>query len=138
MHVRTRYGELFFRLRWDWVGFLVRQGAKHRHTIFHARVGPVLILQKVHQDTLRRTSIFTSIGICGSCRAFRCIRVVKHRRTLFHARVGPLRIQQKSRWDTLCQKSIFASGGICRSHSAFWCVQGVKHRCTIFHALVGP
>jgi hypothetical protein len=38
---------------------------KHRHTIFHARVGPVRIPQNPSQDMLRRTSLFAPVGYVG-------------------------------------------------------------------------
>jgi hypothetical protein len=97
----------------------------------------VRIQQKFNRDTLRRTSVSASGGICGSHRAFRSVQGVKHRHTIFHAWVGPVQIQQKARWDTLRRTCVFASGGICRSRSANLCVRGMKHRCTIFHARGG-
>jgi hypothetical protein len=46
-------------------------------------------------DTLCRTCVFTSGGICGSCSAFRCVRGTKHRHSIFRAWVGLVRISQK-------------------------------------------
>jgi cytochrome b len=43
---------------------------KRRHTIIHARVGPVRNPQKLCWDTLRRTFVFASVLICGSRSAF--------------------------------------------------------------------
>jgi hypothetical protein len=76
----------------------VLPGANHRCTIFHALVGPVLITQKACRDTLCRTCVVTSGGICGSRSAFRC---AKCRHTIFHAWMGLIQIPQKSSRDTL-------------------------------------
>jgi hypothetical protein len=46
------------------------RGAKHQHTIFHARVGPIRIRQKVLHDMLCRTCVSASDGIYGSHSAF--------------------------------------------------------------------
>jgi hypothetical protein len=48
---------------------------KHRCTIFYARVGPVLILQKAWWHTLHRTCIFASVGSVGHVVHFRASRV---------------------------------------------------------------
>jgi hypothetical protein len=58
-------------------------GTKRDHTIFHARVRPVRIQQKVRCDTLHRTSIFQYGGICRSCSAFWCVLGAKCRCTIF-------------------------------------------------------
>jgi hypothetical protein len=50
--------------------------------------------EKEYRDTLCRTFVFASSGICGSCSAIRCIQAGKPRRTLFHAHVGPVRIRK--------------------------------------------
>jgi hypothetical protein len=49
----------------------------------------------VHRDTLCRTCVFVSSGICGSRSALRYIRGTKRRRTIFHSRVGPMRFPKK-------------------------------------------
>jgi hypothetical protein len=41
------------------------RGAKRRCTIFHARVGPVLFLEKAHHDMLHRTCILHPVGSTG-------------------------------------------------------------------------
>jgi hypothetical protein len=46
------------------------RSAKHQRTIFHARVGPVRIRQKVSWDMLHQTCVFASGGICRSHIAF--------------------------------------------------------------------
>jgi hypothetical protein len=43
----------------------VRLCAKHRCTIFQARVGPVQIPRKAHQNTFHQTCIFASVGSMG-------------------------------------------------------------------------
>jgi hypothetical protein len=146
--------------------FLCDRGTNHQRTIFHVWViwtstpaiqphlhiirtlvrshyfsslgGTGTDSTKTHRDTLRRTYVFASIGICGSCSAFQCIRGAKRQHTIFHARVRPVWIQQCVCQDKLHQTSVFASSGIRGSHSAFWCVRCVKRRCTIFYARVGP
>jgi hypothetical protein len=112
------------------------RGAKGRHTIFCARVGPVRVLAKARRDTLRQTCVFTSGGMCGSRSAFRCVRGVKHRHTIFHAHFGPVQIAENESWDKVHQTCIFGSGGIYGSRSALRCVWGAKHQRTIFLAQV--
>jgi hypothetical protein len=77
----TRYAELVFFASGVIYGtqsaFQCVQGTKHRHTIFHARDGPVWIRQKVCWDTLCQSCVFASTGIYGSCSAFRRIRSMK-------------------------------------------------------------
>jgi hypothetical protein len=113
------------------------RGAKHHHTIFHARVGLVLFLEKACWDTFCRTCIFEYSGICRSRTTFWCVRGAKHILTIFHAWVGGSGLK-KAHQDTLHQTCTFASCGICGSLSTFQCVWVMKYRCTIFHAQVGP
>jgi hypothetical protein len=68
---------------------------KHQHTIFHTRVGPVQLAEKVRRNTLRQTFVFASGGICRTRSVLRCVRSVKRRCTIFLACVGPLWIPQK-------------------------------------------
>jgi hypothetical protein len=81
----------------------VHQGAKHRCIIFRAQVGPLRIEQKVHRDTLRRTFVFASGGICGSSSAFCCLLGTKCQHTIFHAKVGPVGNAQNACQDKLCR-----------------------------------
>jgi hypothetical protein len=110
---------------------------KCRCTVFQGRVGLVRSPQKAHYDTLRRTCIFVSSAICGSCSAFLCVSGVNHERAIFQDRVGLVLIPQKAHRDSLQWAGVFASGAICRWRSVFWCVRGVKHWRTIFRARVG-
>jgi hypothetical protein len=70
-----------FRMWWDMrvteciPMHLRRETSMH---YFHARMGLIRIPQKVHRDTLRRTCVFTSDGICGTCSPFRCVRGMKY------------------------------------------------------------
>jgi hypothetical protein len=91
-----------------------------------------------HQDKLRRTFVFASIGICGSRSALRCIRGVKHRCTIFSCSCGTERDFTKSASGHVMPNLCLASGWICGSRSALRCVRGMKRRRTIFLAQVGP
>jgi hypothetical protein len=80
---------------------------KHRHTIFHGRVGLVQIPEKVYWDTLTQTCVFASGRICESRSALPCVRDVRRRCTIFLARVGPVRNPQKTRGGTLHRTCVF-------------------------------
>jgi hypothetical protein len=73
----------------------VRPGCETSTHYFPCSGGPGEVSTKSAQDTLCRTCVFASCGICGSCSAFRCVLGVKRLRTIFQARVGPVRIRQK-------------------------------------------
>jgi hypothetical protein len=93
--IKIYYTELMFLYLVGFAGHVVDSGAFEHETstdFFHARIGPVRIRQKAHWDTLCRTCIFVTGGICGSHSAFSCIRSAKHRRTIFHARVTLVQI----------------------------------------------
>jgi hypothetical protein len=72
------------------------QCVKHRHTIFHARVGPVQIAEKSAPGHVTlNLCVLHPVGSYGSRSALRCVWGAKHRHTIFLARVGPLWIPQK-------------------------------------------
>jgi hypothetical protein len=87
---------------------------------------------KAHRDTLHRTCVFASCGICGSRSVFWCVQGTKCDRTPFFALVGPVQIEEKAHRDTLHPTCIFSSVGICGPCSAFRCVRGTKRDHTIF------
>jgi hypothetical protein len=77
-HTGTRYVEHVFLHPVGSVGFVVHFGrseARNINALF--LVGLVRIQQKARQDTLRRTCVFASGGICGLCSAFQWVPVVK-------------------------------------------------------------
>jgi hypothetical protein len=98
------------------------QTVKCQRTIFDSHVGPIWNPQKVLRDTLRRTSVFASMGsmghvvhsgvICGSRSAFLCVQATKHRHTIFHVHVVRVWFPQKARWDTFRQTCVLTSDGI--------------------------
>jgi hypothetical protein len=90
---RDTYDELVFLHLVGSVGYVVHllhSGHKTSMHYFYAGVGPVRISQIVRQDTLHRTCVFASGGICGSHTTFWSVRGVKHRHTIFHNWVGPV------------------------------------------------
>jgi hypothetical protein len=126
---------LIFMLGWDRYGFdkkhfttryaklvVLHPGCETSTYYFSCSGGTSMDHTIACWNTLRRTCVFASGGICGSRSAFQCIWVTKHHRSIFHARVGPVRISQKVLRNTLSRTCVFASCGICGSHSAFWCV----------------
>jgi hypothetical protein len=102
------------------------RGAKHRRTIFHARVGAVRIPQKVRRDTLRRT--------CGLNKLRLRREWLMH---YFSCLSGTGTDYTKNTLGHLILNCGFTFGGICGSSSAFRCLRGMKRRRTSFHARVG-
>jgi hypothetical protein len=107
---------------------------KRRCTIFTPRVAPVRIQQKLHRETLHRTNVFTSCGICGSHSAFRCIQGVKCQQTIFHVRVGPLQIQQ-NRTGTRYAELVFLHPLGSMGHVVHSSASGVRNFYTLFFML---
>jgi hypothetical protein len=97
--VRTRYSELVFLHPVGFAVHVMHSGASGPWISMHYFSCSGGTVQKVHRDTLRRTCVFASDGICGSRNAFWCVRGMKCRRTIFHGRVGLIRIPQKARQD---------------------------------------
>jgi hypothetical protein len=82
MCIGTRYAELVFLHQRDMqVTECVPVRPRHETSkhYFDARVGPVRIPQNEHQDTLCRTCVSASYGICGSRSSFQCVQGMKHR-----------------------------------------------------------
>jgi hypothetical protein len=77
----TRYAELVFLHPVGSVGHVVHSGAfgaLNVDALFFMLVWDQYEFdKKVRRDTLRRTCVFASGGICGSRSAFPCIRCVK-------------------------------------------------------------
>jgi hypothetical protein len=97
-HFETSYAKLVFLHPMGSAGHVVHFSASRVETSMHyfpCSSGPGEVSIKSARDTLCRTCVFASGGICGSCSAFWCILDVKRLRTIFQARVGPVRIRQK-------------------------------------------
>jgi hypothetical protein len=134
------------------------QGAKHRHTIFQAWVGPVWIPRKAQRTRYAKQMFLHPVGSVGH--VVHCVVSgtqnidalffmllwdrygfhEKHDGTHYakHVFFHPVRIREKARCGTLHRTCVFASSGIYMSRSASRCVRGVKRRHTIFHAQVVP
>jgi hypothetical protein len=110
---------------------------KRRRTIIHARVGLVRIQQKVYWDTLRRTCVFATSGICESRSAFHCFWGTKHQRTIFKLGWDRIRFKKKRRGTRYAELVFLHPMGFAGHvvHSDASRAQKVD---TIFHARVGP
>jgi hypothetical protein len=76
-------------------------GVRNVDALFFKLGGPGVVSIKTRRETLRRTCVFSSGGICGSRTTFRCVRGMKRRHAIFHARVRLVQIQQKVRWNNI-------------------------------------
>jgi hypothetical protein len=88
----------------------------------------------VCRDTLCRTCVFASGGLCGSHSAFRCVRATKCRCTICHDGVGPVWIPQQACRDTLHRTCVFQSSGI-TGHVVHSCVFGAQKVDALFFVL---
>jgi hypothetical protein len=113
---RTPYDELVFFHPMGSVGHVLHSDVQNIDILFFMLDWDQHRFDKKQWDTLRRTCVFASGGICGSRSAFRCM---KRRLTIFHARVGPVQIPRKAHQNILHQTCVFPSGRISGSLSAF-------------------
>jgi hypothetical protein len=92
----------------------------------------------IRWDTLHRTLVFSSDGICGSCSGFRCFQDAKCVHN-FSCSGGTDMDYHKKRAGTRYTELVFLhSCRICESRSATRYVRGTKPQRAIFHAQVGP
>jgi hypothetical protein len=88
----TCYAKLVFLQAMGSAGHVVHSGMYGSMYNFSCSGGTGLDLTKSMRDMLRRTCVFASDRIWGSCSAFQCIWGMKHRHTIFRTWVGPVRI----------------------------------------------
>jgi hypothetical protein len=90
-HTGTHYAKLVYLHPVGSAGHIVHSSASGPRNIdalfFLLRWGRCGFRKKACCDTLRRTCVFVSGGICGSHSAFQCIWAVKRGHTIFHAQV---------------------------------------------------
>jgi hypothetical protein len=78
--------QLFFCSRWDLrvILYIALRPGRETSTHYFSCLGETTTdSTKRCQDTLRRTCVFASSDLCGSCSAFRCLWGVKHRALFF-------------------------------------------------------